>query len=69
MEDAMTGFFVSTVIGLISFSFGLAGRLGYVKSIFIHKGIPGVYPKNIGYALMPLGIFFLSFYPIYLWAG
>ncbi len=51
---------VTTSLGLFTFGFGLVARLGYFKHMFITKGIPGVYPRNTVYALMPLGVFFLS---------
>jgi hypothetical protein len=60
---------VTNAIGLFTFGFGLAARFGYLKRMFITKGIPGIYPRSTVYALMPLGIFFIAFFPLFLWAG
>jgi len=37
--------------------------------MFIQKRVTGVYSRNTGYALIPAGLFLLSFYPMFLWKG
>ncbi len=69
MNNYVEPFLVTDAIGLFCFGFGLAARLGYLKRMFITKGMSGVYPRNTIYAMMPSGIFFLSFPLIFLWAG
>lgn len=50
--------FIGTLVGLL-LGLGFAARFGAFKRTFITKGIPGIYPKNLVYALIPLGFFFL----------
>ena len=69
MENEIQSFAVSNILGLFIFGLGLAVYLGHFKRMFITQGVPGIYPRNTVYTLMPLGVFFLSFYPIFLWAG
>lgn len=69
MDFFQSSFLLSTVIGLLLFGVGLLARLGYLKRMFIQKKATGVYSRNTGYALMPAGLFLLSFYPIFLWKG
>ncbi len=67
MHNYVEPFLVISTIGLFCFGFGLAARLGYLKRMFITKGMPGVYPRNTVYAMMPLGIFFFSLLLNFLW--
>lgn len=69
MEILGSSFLFSTIAGLTLFGLGLAVRLGYLKRMFIQKKKTGFYSRNTGYALMPAGLFLLSFYPIFLWKG
>ncbi len=62
-------FLFANIVGLVLFGLGLAARLGYLKRMFIQKKKTGVYSRNIVYALMPAGLFLLSFYPIFVWKG
>lgn len=62
-------FLFANITGLALFGLGLAARLGYLKRMFIRKKITGLSSRNTSYALMPAGLFLLSFYPISLWKG
>jgi hypothetical protein len=53
------GLSVALVIGLFCLIVSLAARLGYLKFFFVIKGVPGIYPKSLIYALIPLGLLFL----------
>lgn len=62
-------FIFANIAGLVLFGLGLAARLGYLKRMFIQERTTGPYSRNTPYALMPAGLFLLSFYPIFLWKG
>lgn len=64
-----SSFLWANIAGLVLFGLGLAARLGYLKRMFIQKKRTGSYSRNTGYALMPAGLFLLSFYPLFLWKG
>lgn len=60
MDDKLLkGMFLIVVFVSLCFGLGLAARFGAMKRAYITRGIPGVYPRNTVYALIPLGIFFL----------
>lgn len=69
MEFFGPSFLFANIAGLVLFGLGLAARLGYLKRMFIREKKTGVYSRNTGYALMPAGLFLLSFYPLSLWKG
>jgi hypothetical protein len=69
MEFFESSFLFTNIVGLALFGLGLAARLGYLKRMFIQEKMTGVYSRNTAYALMPAGLFLLSFYPIFLWKG
>ena len=62
-----SSFIFANIIGLALFGLGLAARLGYLKRMFIRERATGAFSRNTAYALMPAGLFLLSFYPISLW--
>jgi hypothetical protein len=62
-------FLFANIAGLVLFGLGLAARLGYLKRMFIQKRTTGLVSRYTGYALMPAGLFLLSFYPLFLWKG
>jgi len=64
-----SSFLFANIVGLVLFGLGLAARLGYLKRMFIRERATGAYSRNTAYALMPAGLFLLSFYPIFLWKG
>ena len=57
-----SSFIFANIIGLALFGLGLAARLGYLKRMFIREKATGAYSRNTAYALMPAGLFLLSFY-------
>ena len=54
------GLLLALVMGLLCLVAGLAARLGYLKFLFVIKSVSGIYPKSSVYALIPLGLLFLS---------
>jgi|GEM_PF-1274989 len=64
-----SSFLFTNIVGLVLLGLGLATRLGYLKRMFIQKKATGVYSRNTVYALIPAGLFLLSFYPVFLWKG
>lgn len=48
------------VIGLVIVGLGIAGRMGFLKRVYIKKGVPGVYSKTGVYALVPFGLAFMA---------
>jgi hypothetical protein len=42
--------------GLALIGMGVGGRLGYFKTLYLIKGIPGLYPSGYIYAFIPIGI-------------
>jgi hypothetical protein len=69
MDFFQSSYLLPTVTGLLLFGVGLLARLGYLKRMFIQKKVTGIFSRNTPYALMPAGLFLLSFYPISLWKG
>jgi hypothetical protein len=69
MDFFQSSYLLPTLTGLLLFGVGLLARLGYLKRMFIQKKVTGIFSRNTPYALMPAGLFLLSFYPISLWKG
>ncbi len=48
-----------TIAGLALIGIGIGARLGYFKTLYLVKGISGLYPSGYIYAFVPAGIGFL----------
>ena len=44
------------IFGLVIIVLGVGARLGYFKTLYLIKGIPGLYPSGYIYAFLPIGI-------------